>query len=524
MPSPYGTSFAYTDAQLILIIHPNGGRLIFRPHAKPILMYKTTTLVSLVLCFLITQAAPQKKQFPKPVPASPRTASDITARTVAPTAKYVFVLFGDGMADNLSRLTELYLSAKYKKDTLLNYSKFPQVALTTTNSKSSLITCSSAAGTAIFCGQKTKVNHIGMNEKQETLESIGIKLKKEGYKLGICSTNGIDHATPASLYAHTPERRNFFLIASQLAKSNIDFAAGAGFVDINHPSGKSNPLMLTIADSLKKYHWHVTTQKTEALQSKASKVLLLNTLTEASEDLPFSIDRRPEELNLIDFAKIGLHRLYDPNGKGFFFMLEGGSIDHAMHSNDAATAVHEVINFTQTIDVALDFYQQHPDETLLLVVSDHETGGVSLGKDGARDVTALPLLEQKVSYHKMEELLQSLHPHPDTILQYIDRYMFKISEKDIQFIKKASKQSIPESQKALYARNNSFVQAALQVMQDRCHIGFSTRRHTAARIPLFALGAGAEHFHGVIENSDIPALIYKAMGKNWSTETLSAKP
>lgn len=465
---------------------------------KSFTMYKLTTLLCLLLSILVTQAAPK----PNSNPTSPK-------------AKYIFVLFADGMGDNLSRLTELYLSEKYKKDTLINYSKFPHVALTTTHSLSSQLTCSSAAGTAILCGKKTILNSIGMTKDQEALESIGTKLKKEGYRLGVCTNNGIDHATPACVYAQTTNRKDFFLIASQLAKSDIDFAAGAGFIEMDKSSSKWTPKSQTIQDSLQKYGWQVTTDKIEAKNSKAKKLLLLNTLNGNAEDLPFSIDRSPEDLNLKDFARIGIDRLYTPNGKGFFFLLEGGSIDHAMHSSDAASAVHEVINFIETIDIALEFYHKHPDETLLLVVSDHETGGLSLGKSGARNITTAPLLEQKMSSHKMEELIQEINSHPDTIIQFIDRNGFKLTEKDIQFIKKTAKQVIPEAQKALYSRNNTFVSAAMQIMQERCHIGFATRSHSGARIPLFALGAGAEHFHGVIENSDIPALIYKAMGKTW---------
>lgn len=432
-------------------------------------------------------------------------------------AKYVFVLFGDGMSDNLVRLTELYLSAKYKKDTLVNFSRFPNVALTTTYSKTSQITCSAAAGTAIFCGTKTMYNGIGVNEQLEPVESIGTKLKKEGYKLGICSTNGIDHATPATIYAHTPDRKNFFSISAQLARSDVDFAAGAGFVNINNPNRKWDKNILTIPDSLKKYNWHLTTSVAEAKKSKAGKLILLNSLTEASEDMPLSIDRTPDQMNLKDFARIGIDRLYDPKGKGFFMLLEGGSIDHTMHSNDLASGVHEVINFIETIDIALDFYKKHPDETLLLVVSDHETGGLSLGKEGARNITAAPLMEQKMSYHKMEDLIQKMNPDPDSIIHFIDQQVFKLTESEIQYIKKASKQAIPEDQKALYARNNTFVAATMQIMQNRCKVGFSTRHHSAARIPLFSLGAGSELFHGVIENSDIPRLIFQAMGKTWPT-------
>lgn len=60
-------------------------------------------------------------------------------------------------------------------------------------------------------------------------------------------------------------------------------------------------------------------------------------------------------------------------------MVEGGKIDWACHSNDAATAFHEVEDFDNAIKVAYEFYMQHPDETLIVITADHETGGIVLG-------------------------------------------------------------------------------------------------------------------------------------------------
>mgnify|MGYP000600429136 CR=1 FL=1 len=65
----------------------------------------------------------------------------------------------------------------------------------------------------------------------------------------------------------------------------------------------------------------------------------------------------------------------------FFMMVEGGNIDHAAHANDGATVVKEVLNFQESIRVAYDFYVQHPDETLIVITADHDTGGMTIGVD-----------------------------------------------------------------------------------------------------------------------------------------------
>ena len=63
-------------------------------------------------------------------------------------------------------------------------------------------------------------------------------------------------------------------------------------------------------------------------------------------------------------------------------MVEGGKIDWACHSNDGATMVKEVMDFSDAVEVVLEFYRQHPKETLIIVTADHETGGVGLGTRG----------------------------------------------------------------------------------------------------------------------------------------------
>ena len=63
-------------------------------------------------------------------------------------------------------------------------------------------------------------------------------------------------------------------------------------------------------------------------------------------------------------------------------MVEGGKIDRAAHSNDLQGTILETLDFDEAIAVAYKFYQQHPDETLIVVTADHETGGTWLNYTG----------------------------------------------------------------------------------------------------------------------------------------------
>ncbi len=91
---------------------------------------------------------------------------------------------------------------------------------------------------------------------------------------------------------------------------------------------------------------------------------------------PYAIDRQKNDLTLQDITRAAIHFLSQKDTDGFFLMVEGGKIDWACHSNDAATAFKEVIDMDNAIKVAYEFYEQHPDETLIIITADHETGGI----------------------------------------------------------------------------------------------------------------------------------------------------
>ena len=127
-------------------------------------------------------------------------------------AKYVFYFIGDGMGFNHVSLTEYWLG--YTQDVFdsrpLSFSAFPVLGWAVTHSESNLIT-DSADSTA--------------------LESISYKIHDAGYKVGISSTVGINHATPAAFYGHNVNRGNYYEIASEIPASEFEFFAGGGAIE-----------------------------------------------------------------------------------------------------------------------------------------------------------------------------------------------------------------------------------------------------------------------------------------------------
>ena len=131
----------------------------------------------------------------------------------AQVPKYIFLFIGDGMGFNHVEATQIY-AEKVGTDTgecSLLFPTFPVMTQVCTRSASHLITCSSAAATALATGEKTTNYVIGMDaEKNHGLKSLARQLKDKGYKIGIITSASIDHATPGGFYASQPDRSMYY--------------------------------------------------------------------------------------------------------------------------------------------------------------------------------------------------------------------------------------------------------------------------------------------------------------------------
>lgn len=293
--------------------------------------------------------------------------------------KYIFLFIGDGMGFNHVEASQIY-AEKVGTDTgerSLLFPTFPVMTQVCTRSASHLITCSSAAATALATGEKTTNYVIGMDaKKQHGLKSLARQLKGKGYKIGIITSASIDHATPGGFYASQPDRSMYYEIGVDAANSGFDFFGGAGLLQPRSKRNASAPCLYDLFHQ-KGYTMYRGMDAYNRSHVK-DKVLLFPTDT-VSGSLKYALDRSEKDLGLPDLTKACLDNFAETAKKGFFMMVEGGKIDWAAHAHDAATVVTETIDFDQCIRLAYEFYKKHPDETLILVTADHETGGLGIG-------------------------------------------------------------------------------------------------------------------------------------------------
>ena len=381
-----------------------------------------------------------------------------------PKAQYVFLFIGDGMGFGAVSVAETYLAQAESEDAIgmgqLAFSSFPVMGASATFSADHQRTDSAAGGTALSSGEKVNNSSVCIAPSGDTLTSIAYKLHDAGYKIGIAATVCIDHATPASFFGRNENRGNYYQIGSQLATSGFEFFGGG---DFNRPD-QEQPDCFTRAEEA---GYSIAYGREEFAAKKGDdKVVFFQKrdTARATNQLPTRLERlqrnNPDDITLAELVSGAIECL--DNKKGFFVMAEGSMIDFAAHSNDLAGMINETLDFSDAIEVALEFYRKHPKNTLIVVTADHETGGPACNKPQLFKVKAM------------------CDPVEGT---NVDNYMS--------------------------GENN------LSDISKEAGIGWTSGSHTADRVPVYAIGAGCEKFSAEMDNTEIPRKICEAMGLNF---------
>lgn len=451
----------------------------------------------------------------------------------AQQAKYVFYFIGDGMGVNQVQDTELYRGELEGKIgiTPIWFTQFPYATTATTFSATNGVTDSAAAGTALATGNKTQNGTIGMKQDLQTeVSSVAVWAKNKGCRVGVTTSVSVDHATPAAFYAHDPSRGSYYKIGTDLYKAGFDFYAGSDFIDPNNKDNKdgNSENLYTMAE---KNGYTIARGYKDYLKKckKADKMILFQSEKASEKDrtaIPYAIDRTKDDLTLADITRSAINFLSKDLSKGFFLMVEGGKIDWACHSNDAATAFHEVADMDEAVKVAYEFYSQHPDETLIVVTADHETGGFVLGT-GAYKLNLQVLKNQKVSESGFTRILNELRKKYNNNVSWEkvqqalkENFGFwdkvKLNEKQEERLlakyNDTFKGKEAKLEKSEYAQDEPLAAEAKRIIDEIALVGWTSGGHSAGYVPVFAIGAGADLFQGRIDNTEIPIKIAKAAG------------
>lgn len=390
----------------------------------------------------------------------------VSIALVAATPKYIFVMFGDGMGMNTIAMTEnhaSYVAGNPLGFRHLNFREFPYMGMCDTPAANKFATGSSEAATALFCAHKANGGQVGVNAASESVKSIFTTLHGMGYKVGLMSTDPINHATPAVAYAHVDSRGDFKQITRQLPASGFEFLAGDSFIDHDHVDGDKDTDEFLLGCGYPTYYGLA---EFDARDKSCDKVVLANyrNRTQKSKitaqtdiDKNYILEERTEDLTLAQMLSCCLEHLGD--AKPFILLCEQGEIDHACHSNLPMSAVESMYDLESAVALALKFYASHPDETLIIVLSDHETGGLALRGTG-KGIDWQPMIDQWNS----------------------------------------------DKPKDSYDRKSN------RELSTKCGIRWASSSHTGAPTPIFSKGCCAEFFSGAMDNTEFAGKILRAVG------------
>lgn len=324
-------------------------------------------------------------------------------------AKNVILFLGDGMSlptVAAARILAGQRAGNPGEETMLSFEQFPNTALSRTYNTDYQTPDSAGTMTAIATGVKTRLGVIGVGPgnvrgdcaavADNTLLSIVELAESAGLSTGVVTTTRLTHATPASVFAHGPDRNwedDSYLPAAKaaagcrdLAAQFVDFDFGDG-IDVALAGGRAKFTPNTLADaadaSLKgmrkdgrnlvdewkakhadgTYVWNAT-QLAQA--ANAPRVLGLF----APQHLPYMADRKADaqDPTLAEMTRAAIAHLHR-NDKGYVLVVEGGRIDHAHHDGNARRALEETIAFSDAVRAADE--ATNDDDTLILVTADH---------------------------------------------------------------------------------------------------------------------------------------------------------
>lgn len=458
--------------------------------------------------------------------------------------KYIFLFIGDGMSYPQIQSANYYTNAiKDEGDDILtsesklSFMNFPVKGTAQTYDSTSFAPDSASTATSISTGNKTYSGTINMDETMtKEYETIAEKLKEQkDYKIGILSTVNLNHATPAAFYAHQASRNSYYEIGQELIESEFDYFAGGGLMAVTGEKEDQKDIYEVAKEA--GYNVVKTQDEAEKRTKDSGKTIAIAERLADADAMPYSMDQEEGEWALSDYVKKGIEVL--DNDTGFFMMVEGGKIDWAGHANDAASSINDTRALSEAVEEAVAFYNEHPDDTLILVTGDHETGGLTIGYAGTNYDTFLANLEnQKISYAKFDSDYVTKYKEDrtdfNTVMQDV-KTLFGLMKSDdpdatedsklvlteyeldklqsaydrTMEVGTASQEEMSQEEYILYGTYEPLTVTITHILNNKSGVGYTSYSHTGLPVAVLAQGAGQELFQGYYDNTDI----YKNMAK-----------
>ncbi len=453
------------------------------------------------------------------------------ALPVVESPKNVIFFLGDGMGMTTMTAARIYAVGE---DGEMTMDTLPETAFVKTFSNDAQVTDSAPSMSAYMTGVKMNNEVISMSAetiaREPSLDVNGNKLvnncgngngapvqtlletaKAQGLSTGVVTTTRVTHATPAATYAHVCHRDLESDIAAMavpggaayntaLGSAGLEVLMGGGaqyFTPAKDGGKRADNRNLVSEMKAKNYAFASNSAELAAIDaSKTDRLLGLFTSSHMSYDL----DRDPsKEPSLAEMTSKAMDVL-SKNTKGYFLMVEGGRIDHALHDTNAKKALQDTLAFDNAIKAAIAKAKlTDPDlkNTLIVVTADHDHTLVLNG------------------YAKRTGKTTATNPG---VLGVVKNYVTGTPEKDndgmpYSIIGFGNGDNRTQAARSILIGFDETLTSANTYHQEAViRVAAGSETHGGADVFLGAIGKGAELFMGTIDNTKVNALVKTAAG------------
>jgi alkaline phosphatase len=382
------------------------------------------------------------------------------------------------------------------------------VGLMTTHAANSLSTDSAAAATALASGCKAKIGALGVCADGSVPDTVMEYARRRGMRIGLVTNSTVYDASPAAFVCHVPNRRHFASIIDRYIELEPDVILGGGkeyFIPRSQAGSGRNDETDAIA-AFQRKGYQIASNKLELERASGGRLLGLF----SDKEMSFEIDREKNtEPSVYDMTRAAIRNLHENNPRGFFAFIENENIDTASHLSDIAAMIQDYRELDRAVGLAYDFYKKYPRETLILVTSDHETGGLgftmalkdltSTKSDNQVAATGAELKKLQAINISLQKASRILGPAPTA--EAVDKLMrdyfsgFTLAPD----FKEAIIAHQPPS-RTLYIDPSAHALGLMIANNTQAY--WQTSSHTNDPVAVAALGVGSEQFKGYYDNAD----------------------
>lgn len=377
--------------------------------------------------------------------------------------KNIIYLIGDGMG--FGAVSSLLLT----EDSLTGFEQQAVIGLSETCSANNHVTDSPAGGTALATAVRSANGRVGVDINGVPLESILMKAQKFGKKSGIVVNTTLTEATPAAFYAHVLDRSRGYEIADHFVKSGVDVAIGSGLsAFINRPDSVDHTATL-INDGYDVYlNW------SDVLASESDKFVGILPM-----DAVHRRNKNKTQAGAADGAQVCLAaRLASGGESATSGSSAAASGDISVSGDVAENAVGKQnepeLYLEKAVAKALQLLHKKGKESgFFLMIESAIIDGYGHNNDSEGMIEEMQEFDRTLQF-----LIKYVNKYPNTLLVVTADH---------------------ETGGTCVAYNEH-----TPGQKDTVKLSFNTKGHTGTVVPVFAYGAGAKYFGGVMKNTDIP--------------------